>query len=128
MADQYVVMATLDRSLRHKGNGILHCGPGVGRCFPVGKGTQDGHQVLSTTEVILNDVKVHKKWRLGEEGQGFSIAMQTLDASRPMVGAMSVGIAQAAMNLPVIMPGQRGAVGVPIAGFQAIQFMLAIWP
>ena len=125
VADQYVVMATLDRSLRHKGTVFFIVdreweGVSVGKKEP-----KMGIRCSNTTEVILNDVKVHKKWRLGEEGQGFSIAMQTLDASRPMVGAMSVGIAQAAYESARDYAGQRVQFGVPIAGFQAIQFMLA---
>jgi len=125
VADQYVVMATLDRSKRHKGT-VFFIVDREWEGVSVGKEEHKmGIRCSNTTEVIFSDVKVHKKWRLGEEGDGFKIAMQTLDASRPMVGAMSVGIAQGAFEFARDYAQQRMQFGVPIASIQAIQFMLA---
>src|SRR5688500_19019092 len=59
------------------------------------------------------------------EGEGFKIAMRTLDITRPATGAMAVGIAQAALDAAVRYAGERRQFGQPIAAFQGIQFMLA---
>jgi alkylation response protein AidB-like acyl-CoA dehydrogenase len=75
--------------------------------------------------VVFDNVRVHKKWLLGKEGEGFKIAMKTLDASRPMVGALAVGIAQGAYEYALDYAKQRIQFGVPISSFQAVQFMLA---
>jgi acyl-CoA dehydrogenase len=64
-------------------------------------------------------------WRLGEEGQGFKIAMQTLDFTRPSIGALAVGIARRGLEEATAYARERQAFGFPIAGFQAVQFMLA---
>jgi len=63
--------------------------------------------------------------RLGEEGEGFKVAMQTLEQSRPTIGAQAVGIAQAALDASVAYAKERRAFDQPIAAFQGIQFMLA---
>lgn len=125
VADQYVIFATLDKSKKHKGL----CAFIVDRELEgvsVGKEEHKmGIRCSNTTEVILDNVKVHKKWLLGNEGDGFKIAMKTLDASRPLVGALAVGIAQGAYEFARDYAKQRVQFGVPIAAFQAIQFMLA---
>jgi alkylation response protein AidB-like acyl-CoA dehydrogenase len=63
--------------------------------------------------------------RLGAEGEGFEIAMKTLDVTRPATGAMAVGVAQAALDAAVGYAKERQQFGQPIAAFQGIQFMLA---
>jgi alkylation response protein AidB-like acyl-CoA dehydrogenase len=73
----------------------------------------------------LNDCPVPVEQRLGEEGEGFTIAMGTLDVTRPATGAMAVGIAQAALDAAVGYARERQQFGQPIAAFQGIQFMLA---
>lgn len=66
-----------------------------------------------------------KKNVLDEEGKGFKVAMQTLDASRPMVGAMAVGVARGAYEVALKYAKERVQFGQPIASFQMIQVMLA---
>jgi alkylation response protein AidB-like acyl-CoA dehydrogenase len=78
-----------------------------------------------TGEVILDDVRVPVENRVGEEGDGFRIAMATLDRSRPTVGAQAVGIAQAAIDYASGYMKQRKAFGRTISEFQGLQFMLA---
>jgi alkylation response protein AidB-like acyl-CoA dehydrogenase len=78
-----------------------------------------------TGEVLLEDVKVPARNLVGSEGEGFRIAMQTLDRSRPTIGAQAVGIAQAAIDCASGYMKQRKAFGRPIADFQGLQFMLA---
>lgn len=76
-------------------------------------------------ELYFEDMKVPKENLLGREGEGFRIAMMTLDRSRPIIGAQAVGIAQGAMEEAVKYAKTRVQFGEPIISFQAIQFMLA---
>jgi alkylation response protein AidB-like acyl-CoA dehydrogenase len=78
-----------------------------------------------TGEIILSDVRVPAANRIGEEGQGFYIAMGTLDRSRPGIGAQAVGIAQGAIDYAAGYLRQRHQFGHPLAEFQGLQFMLA---
>jgi alkylation response protein AidB-like acyl-CoA dehydrogenase len=78
-----------------------------------------------TGEIILEDVRVPAANLVGTEGDGFRIAMATLDRSRPTIGAQAVGIAQAAIDYATGYMRQRQAFGRPIADFQGLQFMVA---
>ncbi len=78
-----------------------------------------------TGEVLLEDVRVPASHRIGEEGQGFTIAMHTLDRSRPGIGAQAVGLAQGAIDTAAAYMKQRHAFGGPIADLQGLRFMLA---
>ena len=78
-----------------------------------------------TAEVILDDVRVPAANLIGAEGQGFTIAMHTLDRSRPSIAAQAVGIAQGALDCAAGYVKERRAFGRPISEFQGLQFMLA---
>ncbi|WP_069803088.1 acyl-CoA dehydrogenase [Thermogemmatispora onikobensis] len=78
-----------------------------------------------TAELIFNDCEVPAENLIGREGDGFHIAMRTLDRTRPGIGAQAVGIAQGALDLAVSYSRQRVQFGRPIAENQGIQFMLA---
>jgi alkylation response protein AidB-like acyl-CoA dehydrogenase len=78
-----------------------------------------------TGEVMLDEVRVPATHRIGEEGQGFAIAMHTLDRSRPTIGAQAVGIAQGAIDHAAAYMKQRSAFGGPISDLQGLRFMLA---
>jgi alkylation response protein AidB-like acyl-CoA dehydrogenase len=78
-----------------------------------------------TGEVLLEDVRVPVSHRIGEEGQGFTIAMHTLDRSRPGIGSQAVGLAQGAIDTAGAYMKQRQAFGGPIADLQGLRFMLA---
>jgi alkylation response protein AidB-like acyl-CoA dehydrogenase len=94
--------------------------------FSVGKKEKKlGIHGSPTVALDLNDCPVPVEQRLGEEGEGFTIAMGTLDVTRPATGAMAVGIAQAALDAAVGYARERQQFGQPIAAFQGIQFMLA---
>lgn len=84
-----------------------------------------GIRASNTTELIFQDCYVPVENRLGREGQGFRIAMNTLDAARPIVGAVSVGIAEAAFNACCEYAKVRKQFGQPIASFQMVQAMIA---
>ena len=78
-----------------------------------------------TAELIFTDCEVPAENLLGREGDGFKIAMGTLDRTRPGIGAQALGIAQGALDLAVEYAKQRVQFDQPIAEFQGIQFMLA---
>ena len=94
--------------------------------FSVGKKENKmGIRPSNTTELVLQDVVIPESYRVGREGEGFRIAMNTLDSARPFVGAVSVGIAQAALDYAVKYAKERRQFGQPIASFQMVQGMLA---
>jgi alkylation response protein AidB-like acyl-CoA dehydrogenase len=78
-----------------------------------------------TGQVLLDDVRVPASHLIGSEGQGFYIAMHTLDRSRPTIGAQAVGIAQGALDCAVGYMKERKTFGKPIAELQGLQFMVA---
>lgn len=94
--------------------------------FRIGKKEDKmGIRASSTCELILEDVVIHENMRVGKEGEGFRIAMSTLDSSRPFVGAVSVGIAEHALNLATKYSKERRQFDQPISAFQMVQAMLA---
>src|SRR6187200_1044057 len=78
-----------------------------------------------TAELAFSKMRVPVANRLGEEGDGWSIAMRTLDRSRPGIAAQAVGIAQGALEVAARYATERKQFGKPIADFQMIQAMLA---
>ena len=94
--------------------------------FKVGKKENKmGIRPSNTCELILEDVVIPEAYRVGREGQGFRIAMNTLDSARPFVGAVAVGLAQAALDEAVAYAKERHQFGQPIASFEMIQSMIA---
>ncbi|CAH1800509.1 unnamed protein product [Owenia fusiformis] len=124
-ADAAVVFATTDKSKKHKGiSALLVPKPTEG--LTLGKKEDKlGIRCTSTVNLIFEDCKIPKENLLGKEGEGFKIAMMTLDAGRIGIAAQALGIAQAALECAVDYAGKREAFGRPIAKFQAIQFKLA---
>lgn len=125
IADVYTVFASLDRSKGLKGLSAFlvergRSGVSVGK-----EEDKMGIRSTNTTDVIFQDVRIPADRLLGKEGEGFKIAMQTLDIARPIVGAVGVGLSQAAVDLSVKYAKERVQFGKPIAANQAIQFMLA---
>lgn len=84
-----------------------------------------GIRASATSEIIFDDCFVPTSARIGREGMGFRIAMQTLETSRPVVGAISVGIAQAALENAIHYAQQRKQFGQKIASFEMVQEMIA---
>ncbi len=84
-----------------------------------------GIRASRTSELIFEDCEVPEENRLGREGQGFIVAMRTLDRSRPGVASQALGIAQGAFDLAAEYTSRRIQFGKPVASFQGVQFMLA---
>ena len=124
-ADIVILFAMTDKAQKHRGISgfIVEKGtPG----FTVGKEEHKmGIRGSNTCELVFTEVHVPATARLGEEGQGFKIAMTVLDAGRIGVAAQAVGIAQAAYEAAVKYSKERVQFGQPISQFQAIQWMLA---
>ena len=124
-ADFALVFATVDPALKHKGVTafLVPCDtPGFSR------GTHEyklGVNASGTTELAFEEMRVPARYRLGEEGQGFKIAMWTLDGGRIGIAAQAVGIAQGAFDEALAYSKEREQFGRPISQFQAIQFFLA---
>ena len=79
----------------------------------------------ATSDIILENVRVHKDNLLGQEGKGFINAMKTLDTGRMGVAAQSIGVAQGCLDEAIKYAKERKQFGRPIAKFQAIAFMIA---
>jgi butyryl-CoA dehydrogenase len=94
--------------------------------FKVGKEEPKlGIHATACTELSFTDCEVPVENRVGAEGEGYKVALSTLDGGRIGIAAQAVGIAQGAFDEALRYAQQRTAFGQPIAGFQAIQFMLA---
>ena len=124
-SDRYTVFATKDPSMRTKGISafIVHSDD---EGFSVGKSEKKlGIRGSPTREVYLDNVEIPEDRLLGEEGKGFTYAMQTLDYSRPTIAAQALGIAQGAFDVASRYLTEREQFGKKIAEFQGLQFMLA---
>ncbi|HZW82301.1 MAG TPA: acyl-CoA dehydrogenase family protein, partial [Candidatus Deferrimicrobium sp.] len=80
-----------------------------------------GMRGSNTADLVFEDVKVPAANLLGEEGLGFTLAMKTLDKTRPGIGAQAVGIAQGALDFALQYSQERKQFGKPISSFQGIQ-------
>ena len=124
-ADLYTVFATLDRTSRHEGI----CAFIVPADLPgISLGKKEdklGQRASDTRSIHFDGVRVPQNQRLGAEGEGFKIAMRTLDRTRPPIGALATGIAQRALDESIAYARERKAFGTSIGNFQAVQFILA---
>ena len=125
LADWAVVYAKTDMSMGTKGISAfivdmkqegVSCGKPEKKMGVVG---------CATSDIILENVRVHKDNLLGQEGKGFINAMKTLDTGRMGVAAQSIGVAQGCLDEAIKYAKERKQFGRPVAKFQAIAFMLA---
>ena len=94
--------------------------------FRVGKEEKKlGISATACTELSFTDCEVPLANRIGNEGEGYKVALSTLDGGRIGIAAQATGIAQGALDASIVYARERQAFGHPIADFQAIQFMLA---
>ena len=124
-ADVITVFATVDPSKRAKGVTAFLVEKGTPGLEVGKKERKMGIRASPTVALHFTDCAIPVGQRLGAEGEGFKIAMATLDVTRPSTGSLAVGIAQAALDAAVGYAKERQQFGQPIAAFQGIQFMLA---
>jgi alkylation response protein AidB-like acyl-CoA dehydrogenase len=124
VSDTYTVFASTNPEARSHGITCFLVEKAWGVEFPKHE-DKLGLRASPTGEVVFNDVRVPATHRIGEEGDGFKIAMHTLDRSRPTIGAQAVGIAQASIDYAGNYMKNRKAFGAPIADLQGLRFMLA---
>ena len=125
VASLYSVFAMEDPDLGNKGFSAFMVPTDTPGITMGKKENKMGQRTADTREVTFQDVRIPARYRLGKGLDGFKIAMMTLDESRATVGAAAVGIARAAMEAATRYAKERVQFGKPIAGHQAIQFMLA---
>ncbi len=124
-ASLYTVFATVDPTLRHKGVTafvVPRATPGV---IPGKDEEKMGHRASATSTVRFEEARVPAANRLGADGDGFALAMRTLDQTRTPIGALATGIAQAALDHAAGYSLKRQTFGKPISEHQAIQIKLA---
>jgi len=124
-ADVITVFATVDPSKRAKGVTAFLVEKGTPGLEVGKKERKMGIRASPTVALHFTDCAISVGQRVGAEGEGFKIAMATLDVTRPSTGSLAVGIAQAALDAAVGYAKERQQFGQPIAAFQGIQFMLA---
>ena len=124
-AEQFSVFGKTDPKAGHRG---MTCVVVPGDAKGISRGAPEhkmGQNASDTIGLTFEDVRVPKANRIGKEGEGFKIAMKTLDASRPITASFALGVARRAMEHAVAYSQERKAFKQPIASFQAIQFMIA---
>jgi butyryl-CoA dehydrogenase len=124
-AHTYIVFARTDPAAKHKGISA----------FLVTKGTKGftisapehkmGIRAAHSTQLFFSDVELPQEAMLGKEGEGFKVAMSTLDGGRIGIAAQALGIARASLEESVKYSQDRKAFGKPIGSFQALQFMMS---
>ncbi len=124
-ASLFTVFATLDPERRAKGITAFVIPRDTPGLTPGKDEDKMGHRASSTSTVHLERVSVPAENRLGGEGEGFSLAMRTLDQTRTPIGALATGIAQAALDHAAKYALKRVTFGKPIAEHEAIQIKLA---
>ncbi len=124
-ADVALVFATVDPEKKHKGITAFLVDTDLPGYRHGGHELKLGVNASGTTELSFEGLRVPVSRRLGEEGEGFKIAMATLDGGRIGIAAQAVGIAQAAFEEALAYAQEREQFGRPLADLQAIQFYLA---
>ena len=124
-ANVYIIMAMTDKSQGTRGiSAFIVDADSEG--FSVGKKEEKmGIRGSSTCELIFKDVRVPKENLLGKLGEGFKIAMKTLDGGRIGIAAQALGIAEGALEESIAYTKQRKQFGKPISAFQNTQFTLS---
>jgi len=124
-ADVVVATAYTDKSKRHRGISAFVLEKGMPG-FSVGPDEDKmGQRASDSTSLIFEDCRVPAENLLGEEGEGFIIAMTALDEGRIGIASMSVGIGQACLDAAVSYANEREQFGSPISKFQGIRWMIA---
>jgi len=124
-ADAVLVFAQTDRAKAHHGISAFLVDKGTPGLSVVKTEEKLGIRASDTAELLFEGCRVPLDQRLGDEGQGFKIAMTTLDGGRIGIAAQAVGIAVAAYEAALTYARERKSFGVPIGQHQMVQWMLA---
>jgi acyl-CoA dehydrogenase len=121
----YVIFATKDPAMKHKGIAAFIVDRDTPGLRPGKKEDKMGQRASDTAQIFLEDVKVPKENMLAPEGQGFKLAMETFNQTRPDIAAGATGLMQRALDESVAYAKERKTFGVPIGQHQLVQAMLA---
>jgi acyl-CoA dehydrogenase len=124
-ASWVIVFASTDKDARHRGLTAFIVPTDTDGVVVEKHLDKMGQRATDTSALAFQDVKVPASNRLGEEGQGFKIAMQTLDRTRPGTAAGAVGVARAAFEQAVEYSKERVQFGQPVAMNQGVNFLVA---
>ncbi len=125
VAQMLTVFASTDPEERHRGISAFVVPADSRGIMRRHMGEKMGHRASDTAEIVFEDVGVPECNRLGNDGDGFKIAMETFNVTRIGVGAAGVGVARAALDASLKFAKERQQFGQPVANYQGIQFMLA---
>ena len=124
-ADYYLIMATTDKALGHKGISTILVEKGTPGFGHGKKEDKLGIRSSDTCSLTFENCRVPKENLIWDEGKGFNFAMNTLNGGRIGIASQAIGIAEASLNAAVKYSKERKAFGSTISNFQAIQFKLA---
>ncbi len=125
VADHYVVFAKTDPGKGRRGISAFLVNKNLRGITFGSKDDKIGMRGIPSCSILFKDVLVSRNNLVGEEGDGFRIAMETLNRSRPAVGAQALGIAESAMEIAALFAMRRKQFGKPIAKLEGMQFMFA---
>jgi hypothetical protein len=125
VGETYVIMARTDRTKHSKGISAFILEKGSSGLVIGKKENKLGMRASDTTQLTFDNCKIPKENLIGVEGDGFKQAMRVLEGGRISIAALSVGLAQGALNQAIKYSKQREQFGKPISDFQGIQFKLA---
>ena len=125
LASFYVVFCTTDPAMRHKGIAAFIVDRDTPGVRPGKHEDKLGQRASDTATVHFEDVKVGKSQLLAPEGEGFKLAMETFNQTRPDIGALATGLMQRCLDESVAYAKERKTFGVPIAQHQMVQAMIA---
>jgi acyl-CoA dehydrogenase len=125
LASFYVIFATEDPALKHKGIAAFIVERSQNGVKPGRHEDKLGQRASDTAAVVLEDVRIPASQVLAPPGEGFKLAMETFNQTRPDIGAISVGIMRRCLDESVNYSRERKSFGVPIAQHQLIQAMIA---
>ncbi len=125
VADVFSVFTTHDRDARHKGVTAVVVEKGTPGFTINPQHGKMGMKGCATAELVFDNCRIPVGNRLGEEGEGYKLALKILDSSRIMIAAQCLGLAKGALDAAVSYSKQRMTFGKPIASRQALQFLMA---
>jgi len=125
VANQYIVFAKTNPPRGRRGISAFVVDQGLRGMTFSSKDDKIGMRGIPSCSVTFKDVAVSQSQLLGGEGEGFKIAMDTLNRSRPGIGAQALGIAESAMEIATLFAMRRRQFGKPIAKLEGMQFMMA---